>query len=95
MRIVDIVRKVLKKRKAVRGPNSGPGSLIWFELLGYMFYDGFCLYQHGQLEKSLHIFSTFKQFQRARRKVTFTSFLFQVVHGNCFDETTMQKHFQD
>ena len=44
---VDIVRKVLKKRNAVRGSNSGPGSLIWFELIGYTFYDAFRLYQHG------------------------------------------------
>ena len=69
---VDIVRKVLKKRKAVRGPNSGPGSLIWFELVGYTFYDAFRLYQHGQLEQSMQKFSSFKQFQKARQKITFT-----------------------
>ena len=90
---VDIVRKVLKKRKAVRGPNSGPGSLMWFELIGYLFYDGFRLYQHGQLESKLRKFKSFKQFQKARRAITFTSYLFELGNGDGFSEESMSSFF--
>ena len=58
---VDIVRKVLKKRMAVRGPDSGPGSLMWFVMFGYTLYNAFRLYQHGQLESQLDSFQSFKQ----------------------------------
>ena len=38
---VDTVRKVLKKRRAECGPNSGSGLLMWFELFGYIFMTHF------------------------------------------------------
>ena len=67
MSIVDIVRKVLKKRNAVRGPNSGPGSLIWFELFGYTLYTGFRLFQHEKLDQTIDEFESFKNSTRLGR----------------------------
>ena len=34
---VDTVRKVVKKTKTTRGPNSGPGSLMWYIIFDYIF----------------------------------------------------------
>ncbi|KAL7531815.1 hypothetical protein ACHAWF_003920, partial [Thalassiosira exigua] len=90
---VDVVRKVLRQRYAKRGPDSGPGSLMWLELLGYIFYDAFRLEQHSQLEEKMDEFQTFKQFQKARRTFTFTKFLFNIANGNCFTEDQMMKYF--
>ena len=82
----------MKKRKAVR-PDSGPGSIIWFELFGYALYNGFRLFQHGELDQKIDQFETFKSFQKTRHKRTFTSFLFKLANGECFDKNTMVKSF--
>ena len=90
---VDIVRKVLKKRMAVRGPDSGPGSLMWFVMFGYTLYNAFRLYQHGHLESQLDSFQSFKQLQKARQKITYTKFLFYLKNSDCFCEESMKKFF--
>ena len=90
---VDIVRKVLRGKRAVRGPDSGHGSLLWMILIRYTLYHAFCLYQHGQLEINLNKFESFKQFQAARQKITFTKFLYKLAKGGCFDEKLMEAYF--
>ena len=91
---VDIMRKVLEKRKAVRGPDSSPGSLMWFSLLGYTIYNAFRLYQHAQLERKLTDYKTFKQFQKARQLMTYTSFLFKLGVGpNYLCERAMVQYY--
>lgn len=65
---VDTLRKIVKGARAIRGPDSGPGSLFWFTLLDYIFYQAFQHYQHGQMESKLDDFKSFKQFQQARKK---------------------------
>ena len=91
---VDIMRKVLEKRKAVRGPDSSPGSLMWFSLLGYTIYNAFRLYQHAQLERKLKEYKTFKQFQKARQLMTYTSFLFKLGVGpKCLCERAMVQYY--
>ena len=42
---VDTVQKVVNKTKAIRGPNSGPGSLMWYTVFDYIFYNAFRIYQ--------------------------------------------------
>ena len=37
---IDTVRKIVKKRKAVRGPDSGPGSLMISNIIDYALYNG-------------------------------------------------------
>ena len=90
---VDIVCKVMKKRNAVCGSDSGPGSLMWFELFGYALYNGFRLLQHGELDQKIDQFKTFKSFKKTRQKRTFTSFLFKLANGECFNENTMVNSF--
>ena len=83
---VDIVCKILKKRKTVRGPYSGSGSLMWFELFGYTLYNGFRLFKHGELDQTIDRFKSFQKFQTTRKKRTFISFLLKLVEGDCFDK---------
>jgi hypothetical protein len=56
---VDTIRKVLQKDMAVRGPNSGPGSLMWYGLFDYVLYLTFKIFQYKQLEARLDKFCTF------------------------------------
>ena len=70
---VDTVRKIVKRIKAVRGPDSGPGSLMWYNLLDYTFPNGFRVYQYTQLESKLDSFTSFKELQKARQKITLSS----------------------
>ena len=91
---VDVVRKVLRRRRAWRGPDSGPGSLMWCVLLGYALYDAFRLYQHGQLEGQLDEIVSFKQFQKARQKIcTFSKYLYKLANGGCFEEQHLAGFF--
>jgi len=57
---VDTVRKVVKNRKAVRGPDSEPGSLMQFNMFDYTFNNGSRAYQHAMIEKKLDQITTFK-----------------------------------
>ena len=36
---VDTVRNMVKKKNAIRGPNSGPGYLMWYTVFDYIFYN--------------------------------------------------------
>ena len=90
---VDVVRKVLRRRRACRGPDSGPGSLIWCVMIGYALYNAFRLHQHVELEVQLDTLVSFKQFQKARQKITFTKFLYKLANGGFFDEKHMAGFF--
>ena len=39
---VDSVRRIVQEAMAKRGRNSGPGSLLWFVLMNYLFFQTFC-----------------------------------------------------
>ena len=90
---VDTVRKVVKKTKAIRGPNSGPGSLMWYTVFDYIFYNAFRIYQYARLESKMGEITTVKQLHREKQKVTFRSFLFKLSDPDCFGEMVMQKYF--
>ena len=90
---VDTVQKVVKNRKAVWGPDSGHGSLIWFNMFDYTFYNGLRTYQHAMIEKKLDQITTFKEFKKARQKVTFTKFLYQLTNRDIFGDVTMNAVF--
>ena len=44
---VDTVRKVVKNVKALHGPDSGPGSLMWYTIFDYIFYNSFRIFQYA------------------------------------------------
>ena len=90
---VDIVRKMLKKRIAVRGCDSGPGSLLWLETLGYAMYNGNRLLQHTHLEHRLDAITAFKEFQKRRQAFNHTSFLFKIANGDSFGEMVVSEYF--
>ena len=92
---VDTLRKVIKRAKAVRGPDSGPGSLLWFTLLDYILYQSFRLYQHGHMEGKLETFKSFKQFQKERqRNKSYRSFLFCLCnYTGGLESTKMDEYF--
>ena len=77
----------------VLGPNSGPASVMWYVLLEYILYQGFCVYQYAQLEKKLDHFTTFKQLQKAKQTITFRSYLYHMSNANSFGEMVLQKNF--
>ena len=81
---VDTVRKVAKKTKAIRGHNSGPGSLMWYTVFDYIFYNAFRIYQYTRLESKMGEITTVKQLHREKQKVTFRSFLFKLSDPDCF-----------
>ena len=64
---VDTVRQVVKNIKAVRGPDSGPGSLMWYTIFDYIFFNSFRIFQYAQLEKKLDRINTFKELQYQRK----------------------------
>ena len=91
---VDTVRKVLKKRKAVRGPDSKPGSLMWLGMFGYLDYNAFRLFQIADMEDMLDKFETFKEVQEWRQEnITFTKYLFLTSDENAFNEEVMRRYF--
>ena len=66
---VDTLRHVIRGARAKRGPDSGPGSLLWFVLIDYVLYQAFCHYQHAQIEGKLDNFYSFKQLHNDRKKI--------------------------
>ncbi len=90
---VDTIRNVLSRAMAVRGPNSGPGSLMWYLLLDYILYQGFRVYQYALLEKKMDHFITFKQLQKAKQAITFRSYLYHMSSSNSFGEMVLQEYF--
>ena len=44
---VDTVRNMLKKCLAIRGNDSGPGSLTWSDLTDYIAFQANCIYQYS------------------------------------------------
>ena len=81
---IDNVRKIVKKRRAVRGPDSGPGSLMIFNMFDYALYNGLRNWQHSVLESQVSLFTSFRQFQKARQKITYTKFLFKLLEPSGF-----------
>mmetsp|Transcript_15982 Transcript_15982/g.35779 ORF Transcript_15982/g.35779 Transcript_15982/m.35779 type:complete len:490 (+) Transcript_15982:2002-3471(+) len=76
---VDILRRVVKSARAVRGKDSKPGALFWFTLFDFIFYQAFRIYQHGKIEHKLESFHTFAQFRRERRRNnSFRAFLYEL-----------------
>ena len=66
---VDTLRHVIRGARAKRGPDSGPGSLLWFVLIDYVLYQAFRHYQHAQIEGKLDNFYSFKQLHNDRKKI--------------------------
>ena len=90
---IDTIRNVLSRAMAIRGPNSGPASLIWNVLLEYILYQDFCVYQYAQLENKLDQFTTFKQVQKVKQTITFGSYLYHMSDSNSFGEMVLQEYF--
>ena len=91
---VDTVRKVIRRIKAVRGPDSGPGSLMFLNVLDYTFFNAFRIYQHAQIESKLESFTTFKQLQKARQTISSSpAFLFMLSHPDCLNYERMQRFY--
>ena len=92
---VDTVRKVVKGTKAVRGPDSGPGSLMWTTFIGYVLYQSFRIYQYAQLHTKLQQMSSLKQLQQEQKQIImFRGFLFRLSSENVFGEMVMNHFFQ-
>ena len=73
---VDAIRRIIREAMAKRGRDSGPGCLLWFVLMDYLFVQAFCHYQHAQIEHRLGNFVSFKQFQMERKRTnSYRSFL--------------------
>ena len=91
----DTIHKVVKFEKAVRGADSGPGSLLWYTLLDYVLYNAFCFFQISMMEKKLRCITSFKQLQKLKQKqLKFTAFLFKLCDPGCFGEMMMKKFFR-
>ncbi|KAL7459526.1 hypothetical protein ACHAWC_011246 [Mediolabrus comicus] len=77
---VDTIRRVVKTARAIRGRDSGPGSLMWSVILDYILYQAFRVHQHGCLEHKVGSFKSFKQFQREKkRNKSYRAFLYQLM----------------
>ncbi len=91
---VDTVRNVVKEQMAKRGPDSGPGSLTWSNLLDYILYQAFRTYQHGQIESKLDTFVSFKQLQEHKfRSSSFSAYLWYLCDRDSFNPSKMQEFF--
>jgi hypothetical protein len=66
---------------------------LWDCLFDYTLYQGFRLFQYAQMEKQLEMFATFKQLQKAKKKVTFRSYLYSLSGGNGLGEMIIQEYF--
>merc|ERR1712157_526820 len=49
MGFVDLPRKVIKSKRAIRGPDSKPGSLMWLNMFGYILFQAWRKYQDSRL----------------------------------------------
>jgi hypothetical protein len=65
---VDTIRKVVSRFKAQRGKECGPGSLYWFHLMDYIFYQAFLVHQHSCIEDSIPSMESHKQYLRKRKR---------------------------
>ena len=75
---VDTVRRTVTTAKAKRGRDA-PGSLIWYHLMDYIFYQAFRVHQHSSIEGELESINTRTQFIRKRKQDgrSFQAFLIQ------------------
>ena len=89
MGFVDLPRKVIKGKRAVRGPDSKPGSLMWLNMFGYILFQAWRKYQDSRLIHRLDEFKSFKELETARSNViSFNSFLYHLCKGK--DKVTAQ-----
>jgi hypothetical protein len=65
---VDTIRRIVREAMAKREQDSGPGSLLWFDLMDHLLVQYFLRFQHAQLEHSVGDFESFKQFQNKRKR---------------------------
>ena len=89
---VDAVRRSVREAMAVRGPDSGPGSLLWFSLFDYILVQAHCHYQHAKIETALDRFSSFKQFKMERRRTnSYRSYLRKLLKS--LSPESIEDHF--
>lgn len=90
---VDVLRKVLKFSKAIRGPDSGPGSLMLFTFLDYTLYNAFRSYQYACMEDKLDRFTSYSQLQSERKNTPFSSFLYLLLNEDLLTSENMNLAF--
>ena len=50
---VDTIRKVLAFHKVKRGSNTGPGSMTFYVLFGYILYNAYCVYIYSMMKDDI------------------------------------------
>merc|ERR1712176_1122886 len=83
MGFVDLPRKVIKSKRAIRGPDSKPGSLMWLNMFGYILFQAWRKYQDSRLIHQLDDIKSFKALQTSRAGIiSFNAFLYQLCEGD-------------
>ena len=86
---VDLPQKVIKGKRAVRGPDSKPGSLMWLNMFGYILFQAWRKYQDSRIIHLLDGFKSFRELETSQANViTFNAFLYRLCKGD--DKMTAQ-----
>ena len=94
MGYVDVLRKVIKSCRAKRGPDSGPGSLLWSVLVDFSLYEGMRLYQYTLLGSRVDNFATYFQLNKARQKtITYSAFIHLLSNEDQLYEEAFERVF--
>ena len=94
MGYVDIMRKVIKSCRAKRGPDSGPGSLMWSVLIDFSIYEAMRLYQYTLIGSKVDMFATYYQLNKARQKsITYAAFIHLLSNEDQLYEEAFERIF--
>jgi len=94
MGFVDTIRKVLMGvRVAKRGPNTKPGSMLWYSNFDYVLYNAFRTFQYALLEEKMDSFTSYQAMQKARQSTTFKDYCYGLSNVAELHTDSMAKFF--